>query len=154
MSMKFWLRRWRKTALRRRQAKAPDRGLFPCEFCWAADWLLFFLPEPALVDLAVLRGGSEVGRTRLAGRGKAHLVTVCVYRVDAEHDFVAGRDRIHLLGRVRFFYFDRSFLAGGVLCRTGEAEGVTFENDRCVDRLILGQDVAVFHRRIEVPGPL
>ena len=147
-SMKSWPLRWRKTALRPLRKPSRPKSRKPeiryCFFCRSQD----------LVDLAVCRGGSEFGGTRLAGRGEAHPVTACVYRVDAEHDFVVGRDGVHLLWCFRFVELDRPFLAGGVLCRSGEAERVTLEDDRCLDRLVLGQDVAVFHRRIEVPSAL
>lgn len=112
------------------------------------------LPLPGLENVATPGGGSELGGTRLTGRGEAHLVTVLFQRVDAEHDFFVGRDGVHLLWCFRLVELDRPRFAGRVLHRPGEAEGVTLEYDRRLLHLVLRQGRPILHRRNEVPSAL
>src|SRR5205814_7051138 len=118
------------------------------------SWLLILLPRPDLEDVATPRAGTQSGGTWLAGRREAHFVTALVQRVDAEHDFFLRRDGIHLLWRFRFVEPDRPRLARGVLRRPGEAEGVTFKDDRRLLYFFFGQGVPVLHRHDEVPSAL
>ena len=138
-------RRLRKTRLPDLRTQRKKRLLFG---------LVLLLPPPGLKNVATPGLGTEVCGTWLAGRGETYFVTVIVHSVDAEHDYFVCRDGVYLLRRFVFVEFERPRLAGGVVRRSGKAEGVTLKDDRFLLHFVFGQNVSVVHRCNEVPSAL